>query len=570
MPSRLKALGLTAWILLLSSCSSEHRASNGIVGLPNEILLPYLWSRPYAELSDAQALDYSKMDGLNLGQTALNLLVDYQRSRYKAEYLIEARRCLDYLARECPLRHETDFSIVWQYPYAHGALQAGWWSCMDQAVNALAFHAAYQVTGSQFYRRVAEKAITGLISNIQQGGTLLKLGENEAWLSEYAGPEIDQATELYVLNGFSFALLALDILSKEMLESSDTKISISIIKDAFKKCRDGFVSKRSLYYSTNENWHYYMLNPKTIESAHYAIFDLMLFCSLYNATGDPVFKEEIEHRRALLARHYPVEYDASGQYLFSLLGAPYPYWIDVYGIKVSFYREGKLLGSHSQTQALNRAVPLLTRGFLRGQIPPGADRVRVESICQNRRFLLYETAIDLEHAVSTLTWADTPLPVVAKAFFDMIQLSPRQFRLDPSIVTMPSDPESYYNNQGRIEFDLASPICRDEWRYLALQIRPSIDVTSMRIVLTDVNGAEASQYYKPLRGGVDNLIVCAWSGFTDISTLDREVKNVTLTFYTSSTDPVCELEVKEFLILRDNTALYNCINRVGGYFPEEL
>ena len=89
-----------------------------------------------------------------------------------------------------------------------------------------------------------------------------------------------------------------------------------------------------------------MLNPKTIEPVHYAIYNILLLKALYKSTGDQLYLKEIEKRRSILKSSYPlfkkVENDKD-IYLFSTIGPPHPYWIDIYQIIINYYSGKQLI-----------------------------------------------------------------------------------------------------------------------------------------------------------------------------------------------------------------------------------
>lgn len=65
---------------------------------------------------------------------------------------------------------------------------------------------------------------------------------------------------------------------------------------------------------------------------HYVIYDLILFRALFELDKSAEIERILQERRQILKNAYRFEYFMEGnrpQFLYSLIGPPHPYWIDV-------------------------------------------------------------------------------------------------------------------------------------------------------------------------------------------------------------------------------------------------
>ncbi len=299
-----------------------------------KILQPYLRAKTYSSLEEVKNIDKSQLDGLHLGYIAFNLIVDYQDTGNR-DYLDAAKEFLDYLGYRFEAKYSNNNLFVWKYDYAWGTLAPGWWSCMDNAINALAFKAGSEVFANPAYEQIYKKALNGLLLTVPEGGSVLWVTPDSYWLAEYTWERSTLANEYYVLNGYTFSLLALRIIAS-VTGDQNYATMYNYALNSYKN-----ISNR--FYTPDGKWTYYMLNPKQIEPMHYAIFDALLLESLYEISHDQFFATELAKRRQLIKNEYPLQIDSNNNYIFSLVGPPWPYWIDIYIIKVDFMAGNELL-----------------------------------------------------------------------------------------------------------------------------------------------------------------------------------------------------------------------------------
>lgn len=195
------------------------------------------------------------------------------------------------------------------YEQTHGSWKAKtWWSGI-----ALAYMMAFDIT-----KKEELYALRGVTNN----GSALILDRDSYWYKEYV------TNAQFVLNGFTFSLIAINSIGSYLEDKQ--------IIDDYKKGLNGFFKLADRFYD-NKNWLYYMLNPKTTESMHYGVFDLLLLKSLYYKENKNVLLEkEILN---IFKKHFGLEQNKEGLIYFSAIGIPY--WVDIYPGKIIVnYKDG--------------------------------------------------------------------------------------------------------------------------------------------------------------------------------------------------------------------------------------
>lgn len=525
--------------------------------IDKKILQPYLRSKSYGSLEEAKNIDKSKQDGLILGLIAFNLIIDYQDTG-NDDYLITAKEYLDYLRYRFEAKYSNNNVFTWKYDYAWGALAPGWWSCMDNAINALAFKAGAEAFANPGYEQLYKKALNGLLLTVPEGGSVLWITPDSYWLSEYTWEGSTLANEYYVLNGYTFSLLALRIIASVTGDQNYATM--------YNYALNSYKNIYNQFYTPDGKWTYYMLSPKEIEPMHYAIFDALLLESLYEISHDQFFAIELAQRRQLIKNEYPLQIDPNNNYIFSLLGPPWPYWIDTYVIKIDFMAGNELLGQKVSYSGYQYDIPPRERYFLSGSIPEGATRAVVWSETNGTAFKLYEVDIATSQRVSPVQ----PLSINFNLTcgYDAVFQNADTLLIDPSIVTVPGE-EHYYNTQGRIMLTLNQPISRIANKYFGIHVTPQQNVTSLEVMVFDDKDVVASQYYIALKGGVDNLLILNWLGFNNIEALSDTIKEIQIKIHTDTTANSYTMKVGDILTFRDNSAVKYYLDHNECYIPEK-
>jgi hypothetical protein len=428
---------------------------------------------------------------------------------------------------------------------------------MDSAINALAFKAGSEIFGDPAYETMYKKAINGLLSTVPEGGSALWLSPESFWMSEYAWAGLTPENAYYVLNGYDFSLLALRIVAS-VTGNQDYATMYDYALNSYKKIHDQF-------YREDDKWTWYMLNPKVIEPMHYAIFDGMLLESLYNISNDNFFSDELSRRRDIISDRYPFYIDADSNFMFSLLGPPWPYMADMYSIRVDFMEGNSIVGSKSSYDGYEYDISLKERLFVTGSIPPGASSAIIWAEYKGQAFKLYEANISMDN--NSIPKHPVFASFTLSCAYDAVCQDANTLKIDPSIVDVFGE-NSYTNTQGRIIMTLEEPISRSSNKYIGVNINPEQNVKSLEVLLFDDQGNSVSQYYIPLKGDSDNLLLFSWIGFDNINSLTDLIKEIQLVIYTSDENPY-NIKINNIIRFEDDWAVREYFNSNDFYFPEE-
>ena len=544
-------------LISVFSCRSEGEYTySTTASVDKEILKPFIRSKSYDTLEEARGIDKTQLDGLILGLISYNLIVDYQSTGYTG-YLVTAKEFLDYLMNSYPLTYNNDNLFTWKYDFVWGELAPGWWSCMDSAINALAFKAGSEIFGDPAYEIMYRKAVNGLLSATREGGSALWLGPDKFWMSEYAWEGVTPENEYYVLNGYAFSLLALRIVASVTGDQHYATM--------YDYALNSYKNIHSRFYYADGKWTWYMLNPMDIEPMHYAIFDGILLESLYKISNDKFFSDELSRRRNIIREQYPFYVDNYNNFIFSLLGPPWPYWIDTYMIRIDFMNGNRLVEQKLSYSGYEYDIPPKERFFLAGTIPDGATRAVVWSEYNGLAFKLYETNISMDQE-------SIPKHPVSVGFhlscaYDAVCQDADTLMIDPSLVDVVGQ-DSYTNTQGRIIMTLDEPISRSGTKYIGVNMNPEQNIRSLEVLLFDNKGNHVSQYYIPLKGGSDNLLMFSWLGFNDINTLTDSIKEIQIKIHTSNETPY-SIKINNIIVFEDDQAVKEYFDNSEFYFPEK-
>jgi hypothetical protein len=538
-----------------------------------EVIAPYLGHFEITEMIiNKEFFEYEKLHPLRLGYVAFLLLHDGYKNN-DDEMLSLAREYLDFLADSYPLTRENEQSILWQYPNAqkYRPVGPGWYSGMANSAIAIAFLTGYEVFGEERYMELADKAINGVILPIGEGGCALSLGPEKDWFLEYAWDEVDQENAEFALNGFLLNLLTLRIFAD--ITDHDQYL------DFYNRGLSAIKELAPQFYFPENDWTYYNLQM-TIESPHYAMFDLTLYNALYQLTADPFFLSEIETRKNILGKNYPLticlDKDGSYSFLFSAIGPPHPHWIDIGDTKIAFFsEEGEMLSSKELEHPRSTIIPLLERAFITGQLPDSTSSYAIYQDREDRgvfHFQWYEGLIVEEGLIEKCESCPKAIDYNLGCAYDTEYDKDRQLIvIDPAKMSRPDNPNYYTNTQGRIILKLPAAIERQEYKYLSLTIKPSKAIESIRFTLVDTEGNRASRYYAPLQADTENLVLLHWVGFEDSTKLGGLISQIEITVFTSKYLPSDNftIELGELLLLENNLQLYNYLKLYNPYFPEK-
>jgi hypothetical protein len=164
---------------------------------------------------------------------------------------------------------------LWYYdfPFPPRAYNRHWVSGMMQGVIASLYARAYYLTKNELYKDLCIKTIDGMLTFIEDGGTLYK-NKGYLWIEEY--PTEKPLT--HVLNGFIFALLGLYdayLITNNEKYLNFFKIFIKVLKNNLMKYDLIFWSKYDVFQIAEPSYH---------------LLHVLLLLSLYRLTHDIVLK----------------------------------------------------------------------------------------------------------------------------------------------------------------------------------------------------------------------------------------------------------------------------------------
>jgi hypothetical protein len=533
-----------------------------------EVFMTYTWGYTFTAIKDKNFLKQGgNLHLLNLGRIAFFLIKDGKESNNQEEIVL-GKEYLDFLADSYPFTFENDRIKIWKYQFQWGELKPGWYSGMANSAIALAFLAGYEIFGEEKYRNLAEKAINGVVEPVERGGCTIPMGPDTYWFEEYVCDGMKKENAGFVLNGFLFSL-------------ETVKIFADVTGNPYyaSRYRSGLESLKNIhenYYYPKKDWTYYALNPKIIESPHYAIYDLILFNALYRLTNDNFFLNEINVRKDIMAKNYPLDIcvDDNNQfrYVFSAIGLPHPYWVDIYPIELNFLNiKNQIVKKEKLECPRNLAIPTKDRVFIFNKLDNEIVNYEIYSTYEKDNF----------------QWAKLPITKNKKK----CKTDPRRLNydfvcgydakrvensnlitIDPSYMNKPDDPEHYSNNQGTVTLVPANSIDRRKYKYFGLMLQPQKDIKSIKISIFDSQGGGTNRYYEPLKAGAKNLLLLQWLGFKNVEELNDNISQIILIIYTKEyqSDEKFSIKMEDLLLFEDNIELYNYFINNSFYFPENM
>jgi hypothetical protein len=163
---------------------------------------------------------------------------------------------------------------LWYYdfPFPPRAYNRHWVSGMTQGVIASLYARAYYLTKNELYRDLCIKTIDGMLTFIENGGTLYK-NKGYLWIEEY--PTEKPLT--HVLNGFIFALLGLYdayLITNNEKYLKFFKTFIKVLKNNLMKYDLIFWSKYDVFQIAEPSYH--LLHGILLLSLYRLTYDIVL------------------------------------------------------------------------------------------------------------------------------------------------------------------------------------------------------------------------------------------------------------------------------------------------------
>jgi len=546
-------LFIVSYLLLLSN--SEHSSPrNNNKLLVYEYVKPFLWGesvsgRPgYHDFSVFS--DSMNLHPLRLGMFAFSNLWYGSRDN-NTQLLNTGRKYIDFLANEYPSIQRNGKTTLYNYPFNYNELKAGeWHSGMANCIIALSFLQAHMVFNEPSYLLYAKQTMMGVTEPISEGGSAIKIKSGK-WYLEYAAKTIDHGNARFVLNGFLYQLLALKLYS-DITGDDYFLMEYNSGLIAFKELYDQ-------YHCSSGDWTYYSLSPKKVEPPHYVIFDIILLDALYELTDESLFYAESSYRRNILRAHYNLESHPLNKkkdiYVFSQVGPPHPYWVDIYLTTIRFLSENDTKEIHLENPR-ESGIPIESRCFSIDTLVTNKYKtVEVWAVYLSDSVLLFESKIeDIKHAIRSDIFPDYALTTSYLAENE----SSRQ-----SIIQNPASGKNINRSEISVQFDQVYDGYRD--KYLGVVINCEKKFSALRMILSNTLKEKASRYYlNTLEPGKDNLILISVNGLSNIDQLsNRNFNSLELHFYNDrpEEDSPYSVEITEIIFFQSNYNLHTFFMR---------
>lgn len=528
VPVSILAALVFVYFLLQSGVTSL--GNKKIVDYKENVMQQFLWFYPSGQMSDDEFGSMLKMGDPN--RVGIYIFRDFYDNRNvaRAERLIEA------VIREWNL-YET---YKLNYKIQHGKLNPGWWSGMEGFAFPMLLVAVSQVAGDDKYLALANKMLDQMLKTPKNGGVMWEAGG--CWLSEYAWEGMNEEDEYYVLNGNLFALEALKILA-DALNRVD-------LKNAYQCVLQGTKNRASEFLEEGEPWSLYMVHPPTINQVHYVIFEAMQFANLYALTGDIFFERQAELRRRILRERYPIYSigeEGNERIFFSMMGAPHPYSLDTYGIRIVCESPGREERIFEQFSQFDENKPLENRIFIDEKMNFDQNTVcSVNARSVGMEFLLYKTSNFIKIKNET---APEVLKYDADASLDGYMVGERELIVDPARVS--SETQEYLNTQARINYRFESTDLTND-SLLGFELRPDRDL-AVGIQLSDGPNS-VFRYYPRLKANRKNIILLSKLGFDGGRRLGR-VTDAIIFVYTHEQKDKAVVGLGDVLLFNDQSSL---------------
>ena len=496
-----------------------------------------------------------KKDPLQLAEYTFRQLIKAYDSNDPIQLKL-AKNAVDYLVDNYKPRSIRGNTVQWYYGFSYQSvvkIPENWWSGMDGFLIPMTLYAAYQIYGTPRYRDIAIASAKHMLLSPGKGGVVW---ETECWLSEYVWKSMKPEQDFFVLNGHLYALQALIMLADASKDKDLINGYRCAIADTEKRLPE-FIPK-------GQEWPHYMLNPLTIDPTHYLMYETIQLTALYKLTGHVVFIREAQKRASIFVKYYPIELfrDADNyRLLFSFVGSPHPYCMDIYPIKIEcMLPNGKT--ATAEGHPYNMAKPYDERFFIDIKVPFKPTYCDVTIKYHNYKFPFFCTS-----SFPSITLSQpTTIPYSMSALLNGIKAGTRKIMIDPSRETLPGK-NSYLNTQGNII--LETKLNRKDGGMFGITIDTSED-TGMGVSIEDAKGNSTFRYYPKLKKGQRNIILLHWQGFPDIEKLQNEIKKVVIFIYTDKHRKPFSIELGDLVQFSSHLGLLNFFTKnAASYFPQE-
>ncbi len=296
-----------------------------------------------------------------------------------------------------------------------------------------------------------------------------------------------------------------------------------------------------------------MLNPLTIESVHYAMYDSMLISSLllYDKKNIKFLQSELQKRKSILKKHYDLEKYSDGTILFSAIGAPHPYWIDVYPTQLNIYYKN---GHHKIREIIpkdfKQKISKRAFIFIDKNESKDIDRIEINQKYNNRNNKLFTTKVDRLMPIDVNTTTLKAIPASKSYFYDLYMEN------NSTYMKLHKDKTS----KALIKYILNTPVDLWEKKYFLVFINNTVALSSLKIVLIDTKGKTSERYYLPQDTG-NNLILLSALGFKN-QNIDHKIKEIRFYLYSKKNHTKKTMvDFSEIMYIDSNWQLYDLLKQ---------
>lgn len=443
------------------------------------------------------------------------------------------------------------------FPYKVGdeELPAGWYSGMADWTLPLLLTSVWQETGEERYHAIAQRLVEQASRSIDDGGTLWFEGD-ACWISEYAWEGMQQEQESFVMNGHQFALTGMGLLAAT---TGDERLA-----ELFAQCSEGIFERSTLFHKEGV-WPLYMLNPESIDTRAYSIFEILTFDGLAIIAADNRFDDEAQWRRTAFRDTHPVTLIQSSaasapELTFSLLGPPHPYEFDMFRVEVQC-SDGQSEVNFEASNARDSSRPVRDRGFARVRASEFVPERTTCSVGVSKGpvsvHLFEAPAVDAREA-------SVPTPIPSR----ITSLNTRDARGSTLLLEPPAanTSDDYLAQQSRITFtaDTAFEASSQSIFGVSLGSDQAMPVS----VLVSSGDRTCHRYYPPIKEHRTNAIlvsVLGLPGCEDLTSVDA----VTVIFYRSELSGPVTIKPGHLHTFNDAAALTLWIEKMKPFVPHQ-
>ncbi len=556
-------LALPVILLTISSCGKNDKEN-----FFGRQIKPIIWGSDdlstKEHLADFQA-GKREPHPLDIGKSLIYTAHRYQQtgdSFYKEQ-------SMGYLALIETLYDNPEYydKNTFKYNFSHNNLKPGWWSGMANSAIVFGLTLCDDVYGTD-HGEIVEALIDNLKTDYEEGGCLYPIDENKSWILEYAWPGINKTSVKFVLNGFLYSLICL-----KMAHNISPNPNL---EQLFNKGWLALEHKIDDYYFQGVKWTKYDLNP-TIEPPHYAIFDIILLESLasFENGKEEWIEKTLSRRRGILKQAYRLDIakreSDSYSTMFSLIGPPNPYWIDIYPIeiKINFTdkRGTKIINSYPPKEF---EMNIYKRGFISFDLDQDEfSKIRdiaISSKYQGQKQQLFKYS--QEELFRNIKVVENKNIIARKALsanYDGV-FGDSVVTIEPER-TYDTNVKNYKNNVAQIVIPFREVEYFKEDKNLVLKIYNSIEIPDHKFFIHSEDGKVYQQYYKSISKG-NNVVVLNPAKFKNYKS-NKGIKKIVWQIYTSKQRQKGDVRIDDVFKAKTQIEIEK-IRSVKGKTPQKI